>query len=240
MKRITSSQETDQIAQALAVAQGAYKPAVKNAVNPHFKNRYADLSSLIEATREALVANGLSYTQGPMFDQGRMIMVSRLMHKSGQWLENEVSLKLTQDTPQAAGSVITYGRRYGLSTLLGICGEEDDDGNASQGMKGGRSDDKSRDRQPTSGRADAGPGEAGASREENPPAPKPFDKTNVADTKRLMDRITSYGLDPARAFEIFKTCLPVLHGHVLSIKAVDQAIQQAIENEEKDSDEGAQ
>lgn len=118
----------DQIAAALASAQAEYKPAVKNSTNPHFKNKYADLTSIIDATRDALCKHGLAFTQLTKHDNGRIVIISRLIHKSGQCIENEVSLKVTQDTPQGYGSTITYGRRYGAQCLLGINGEDDDDG----------------------------------------------------------------------------------------------------------------
>ncbi len=130
MSRIQASEQINELSAALAAAQGAYKTAGKNALNPHFKSKYADLASLIEATREALSVNGLCFIQSPLAGEGRVIIATRLMHKSGQWIENEVSLKPAVDTPQAIGSAITYGRRYGLSAILGICADEDDDGNA--------------------------------------------------------------------------------------------------------------
>jgi hypothetical protein len=127
---MSMSDSIDQLAGALAAAQGTFAPVGKNSVNPHFKSRYADLASLIEATRPALHAAGLALVQSPSLQGGRVIVTSRLIHKSGQWIENSVSLKAAQDTPQAMGSTITYGRRYGLSALLNICADEDDDGNA--------------------------------------------------------------------------------------------------------------
>ena len=39
---------------------------------------------------------------------------------------------------QSVGSAITYGRRYGLSAILGIASEEDDDGNGASGSSGGK------------------------------------------------------------------------------------------------------
>ena len=131
--RIQMSESIDQLAAALAIASGQFEHVGKNAVNPHFKSRYADLAALVEATRPALSKNGLALIQSPMFQGGRIVVLSRLVHKSGQWIETEVSLKAAQDTPQAIGSTITYGRRYGLAAILGVCADEDDDGNAGSG-----------------------------------------------------------------------------------------------------------
>ncbi len=137
-QRMVMSELTDSLAAALAKAQGMFLPVGKNSVNPHFKSKYADLASIIEATRGALSMNGLALVQGPVFINGRVVVVTRLLHSSGQWLESEVSLKAAQDTPQAIGSAITYGRRYGLSAILNIHADEDDDGNAGSSTHGGK------------------------------------------------------------------------------------------------------
>ncbi len=129
-----TSSELDKISDALALAQASFDVVEKNKVNPYFNSKFADLSSVIAATRPALAANGLCFSQSPYYTDNRVIVISRLIHKSGQWLENEVSLKPLADNPQAIGSTITYGRRYGLSSLLGVCADDDDDGNeASKG-----------------------------------------------------------------------------------------------------------
>lgn len=124
-----TSDEIDKISEAFAIAQGEFKPIEKNKENPHFKSKFADLSSILLATREALSKNGLSITQSPTFQDNRINVISRLLHKSGQWVETNLSIKPIQDTAQAIGSAVTYGRRYGISALLGVCADDDDDGN---------------------------------------------------------------------------------------------------------------
>lgn len=130
--QIRSSESIANLATALAAAQAEYKVVVKNCKNDHFKNKYADLSSIIDATRDALSKQGLCFVQCPTLTEGRVSALSRLMHKTGEWLEFDLSLKPGQDTPQAFGSAITYGRRYGLAALLGVSDADDDDGNAAQ------------------------------------------------------------------------------------------------------------
>ncbi len=129
---IKSSIEIDKLAEALCSAQMEFKPILKTSLNPHFNKKYADLSAIIEATREALSKYGLAVMQFPMISEGRVIVVTRLLHKCGQWIEGALSLKVGADTPQGAGSAITYGRRYGMAALLNVSAEDDDDGNAAQ------------------------------------------------------------------------------------------------------------
>ncbi len=126
-----TSETITNLAMALAKAQAQIKPASKDATNPHFKSRYADLPAVWEACRKPLTDNGLSVVQMPVdAGEGRVGLTSVLMHSSGQYISSTVSTKLTQDSAQGLGSALTYLRRYALAALVGIVADEDDDGNA--------------------------------------------------------------------------------------------------------------
>jgi len=108
--------------------------ALKAASNPYFKAKYATFESLIEASRPALVANGLAVSQGSDFIDGRVVVTTMLIHASGEWLQTSVSLRPVKDDPQAVGSAITYGRRYGYQAIVGLAqADHDDDGNHASG-----------------------------------------------------------------------------------------------------------
>lgn len=104
--------------------------AKKGASNPFFKSKYADLNSVLEAVKEALNSNGITILQ-PHFSNERGDFVSTvLLHESGEWISSETRLEVAKkNDPQALGSSITYARRYGLQSLVGLPAE-DDDGNA--------------------------------------------------------------------------------------------------------------
>jgi hypothetical protein len=128
-----SSETITELAKALAKAQGAIKPAEKDSINPHFKNRYADLASMWAACREALSSNGLSVLQLPTDTQpGYCTLETVLLHTSGEHIISTASIRLGQDTAQGYGSALTYLRRYALAALVGIVADDDDDGNATQ------------------------------------------------------------------------------------------------------------
>jgi hypothetical protein len=120
------SNEIDQLAAAMAAAQAEMGAAVKGASNPFFKSKYADLGSVIQAIKPAFAAHGLSYIQMPIHEDTGVGVCTRLMHKSGQYLEQEFVLPLAKQDPQAAGSAITYARRYALQAMAGIPSEDDD------------------------------------------------------------------------------------------------------------------
>jgi len=124
-----SSESINELATALAAAQGQMGAAVKDAENPFFKSKYADLGAVIKALKEPFSSNGLSYTQFPIRDGDSAGVVTRLMHSSGQWMESEYTLPLAKFDAQSAGSAFTYARRYALQSIAGIPAA-DDDGNA--------------------------------------------------------------------------------------------------------------
>lgn len=125
------SEQLNDLAAALAKAQAVMKHAVKDADNPFYKSKYADLASVAEACREALASNGLSVVQGTQKGDGPAIHLdTMLLHTSGQWMRSTLTMTPTKQDPQGIGSCITYARRYSLSAICGIATEEDDDGNA--------------------------------------------------------------------------------------------------------------
>jgi hypothetical protein len=129
------------LAAALAKAQLSMETARKDAKNPHLGNRYADLTSCWAACRKPLGENGLSVAQLTKSVSPDLVkIVSVLLHESGEWIRSELTVPAGGNkgvnAAQAMGSAISYGRRYGLSALVGIS-TDDDDGTAS-GMPQGQ------------------------------------------------------------------------------------------------------
>ncbi len=125
------SENINELATALARAQGKIKGAIKDSANPFFKSKYADLASVVEAIRQAFSENGLSYVQTVEPCEKEEVRVETLiLHGSGQWLSGGVlALPVNKADAQGYGSALTYARRYGLSAAAGVA-PEDDDGNA--------------------------------------------------------------------------------------------------------------
>lgn len=126
------SEQINELAAALSVAQGQLEHARKDANNPFFNSRYADLAACWDALKKPLSDNSLSVIQLARVDETRVYVLTMLMHASGQWINEELSAAPKNLEPQTVGSVITYLRRYGLSAITGLA-SEDDDGNAGQG-----------------------------------------------------------------------------------------------------------
>lgn len=114
---------------ALAAAQADMGPVLKENVNPAFKSRYADLSSVVAACLPALNAHGIAVFQPMREIEGKRYVVTILAHENGEVIENPVELIVGKNDMQGLGSAMTYARRYGLMAMAGVA-PEDDDGNA--------------------------------------------------------------------------------------------------------------
>lgn len=126
---MNTSSEINELADALSKAQGQMGGASKTADNPFLKSKYADLASVIAAIKEPLASNGLSYIQNPFTRNGSVGVATRLMHKSGQWLESSFSIPAPKHDAHTYGALVTYCRRFTLQSVLGVPAE-DDDGNS--------------------------------------------------------------------------------------------------------------
>lgn len=118
------------INQSLIKFHASLKPIVKDAQNPFFKSDYLTLSGILDAVRPLLSSVDLALIQSMRVDGERTILITKLIHVSGEDITSEMILPHNSD-PQKMGSLITYYKRYQLQALLGIStAEEDDDGNS--------------------------------------------------------------------------------------------------------------
>lgn len=128
-RTIRRSESIGKLAEALAKAQGEIKNAVKDAANPFFKSKYADLASIRDACAGPLAANGLAVIQTPRATEAGVEVETLLAHSSGEWIADTLALPVAKADAQGIGSAITYARRYTLAAFAGVAAE-DDDGNA--------------------------------------------------------------------------------------------------------------
>lgn len=127
------SETIGKLAEALSKAQGQMDNAKKDSINPHFKAKFADLASVIDAIKEPLSKNGLSYVQ--YFEEDNFV-VTKLMHASGEWICGKLKLIINKQDMQGLGSAITYARRFSLTSMMGIFQDDDDGNSAVKGTNG--------------------------------------------------------------------------------------------------------
>jgi hypothetical protein len=143
-----ASESIAKLAAALCKAQHQMGGAVKDASNPFFKSKYADLGAVVKAIKEPFAENGLSYVQFPLSTDNRIGIVTRLMHSSGEWLEQEFCTPASKLDAQACGSILTYYRRYSLAAIAGVP-QVDDDGEAAMLQARKTLDDWKRELEPS-------------------------------------------------------------------------------------------
>lgn len=131
MNAVTDTKKSNaSLASALAAAQMKMGKALKSANNPHFKSKYADLASVVDACMPALNECGIAVIQPTTDDDSGRYVETILIHgESGEMLKCRVPLIVSKNDMQGYGSAVTYARRYGLMSMAGIA-PEDDDGNA--------------------------------------------------------------------------------------------------------------
>lgn len=124
---IQKSDQINELSKALASFQAELFPAIKDGKNPHFNSKYVTLTNVWEACKH-LSKFGLSVIQSTVPNKDGVELVTNLLHTSGQFWSSSLFLPVVQKTPQAFGSALTYARRYGLTSMVGVT-QEDDDGN---------------------------------------------------------------------------------------------------------------
>lgn len=139
---IETSEQIGELAAALCLAQSQYKPVQKSctaeirSAKGSYSYKYADLADTIDATKDALAANGLAVSQLPSIeyksDMAEVTVTTILMHSSGQRIVSRIMLRGPSGRPQEIGSAITYARRYAYQAMIGVAAE-DEDGNLAQG-----------------------------------------------------------------------------------------------------------
>jgi hypothetical protein len=123
------SETIAELATALSKAQGQIEDASKDGLNPAFRSKYADLAAVRAVIREPLAVNDLAVMQFPRTRQNYVEVETMLVHKSGEFFSETLEIPVAKFDAHGIGSGITYGRRYGLMSILCLAAV-DDDGNA--------------------------------------------------------------------------------------------------------------
>ena len=123
---VRQSETIGKLALALSKAQSEFNKAISDSQNPFYKSKYADLSTIINATREALSLHEIALMQFVSGDVNKVSVTTRICHSSGEWLESTISGKPAKQDCQQQGAVATYLRRYAQAGILNIAQEDDD------------------------------------------------------------------------------------------------------------------
>ena len=114
------------IATALLEFHKTNPHVVEDKRNPHFKNIYASLESVIKAVRTASEF-GLTFTQEMDFEGDITFVRTVMMHSSGDTRVSRTKIvSKDPNDPQKQGSAISYAKRYGLQSIFGLPSDDDD------------------------------------------------------------------------------------------------------------------
>jgi hypothetical protein len=114
---------------AFVKAQAQISKAAKDSTNPHFKSKYADLESVIDAVKPALINNGLAFIQKFHDCEDGVRVETVIIHETGQELSCGIlHIPANKRDAQGFGSAASYAKRYSLQSALGVAAS-DDDGN---------------------------------------------------------------------------------------------------------------
>ena len=117
----------NKITKALLNVQSSITAISKNKKNEHFGYTYVEINAILEHILPVLTQNKLFLHQTHSVDEfGNFITHTILLHESGESIKNEVPLRIAKQDPQSMGGLCTYGRRYGLVSLLGLQAVDDD------------------------------------------------------------------------------------------------------------------
>lgn len=126
---------TPELFAALSKAQAEIENASKNANNPHFRSKYADLAEVLTTIRDTFPRHGLSLIQSPSFDGSMCHVITLVAHEKGGYLLSQASCVPAKSDAQGIGAATTYLRRYGASAMAGIAQEDDDGQSAAHNRK---------------------------------------------------------------------------------------------------------
>ncbi len=118
------SDSITKLATALQLARSRIRHPVRNKVG-HHKNRYADLTAVLDSVVPSFNQEGLSIIQMVEGDK----LVTTLVHTSGEWIRSAANIP-NNSNAQQLGSALTYLRRYTVQALASIAADDDDDGQA--------------------------------------------------------------------------------------------------------------
>lgn len=125
------SEQTPNLNKAMNKAREEISNPKFDSENPHFRNKFASLKSVIEATIPVAARHGIAVFQELVTTESGIGCVTWLCHESGEEKKfGPYVNKPTKLDPQGEASASTYARRYALQAVFGVVGEADDDGNA--------------------------------------------------------------------------------------------------------------
>jgi len=111
----------------------SFEAIAKTEDNPFFKSKFVPLKVILPLVKKHCKENNFVFMQYPQFAEGKNLLFTKIMHKTGENISGSIELVAKDATdPQKLGGAMTYMRRYSLTCMFGL-EEEDDDANKASG-----------------------------------------------------------------------------------------------------------
>ena len=201
LNSVQSSDAVDQLIVAMVKFSADCPPVLKDRDNSVYRSKYADLGTILKVITPVLSVNGLVCIQMPYTEGDAGYLRTTICHVSGQFMASSMKLEPQKQvlykeadgtlvrtvTPQSWGSAITYARRYGISAMLSLCVDDDDDGNAASGLDSKANETRSSDsKSQSAGKSDKSQTKS-QSKQEEKPAEKAAEKDKAISPEAIED-----------------------------------------------------
>lgn len=130
----TNNSVTDQVYPAFIKAQAEFLHVAK--VTEGARGKFAAFPDVVEMTRPILNKNGLGITQLAQRVEGGALVVTKIIHESGQsFSDGGMFVPAAKLDPQGIGSGLSYAKRYAWLAVCGVATDDDDGAAALQGIQ---------------------------------------------------------------------------------------------------------
>jgi hypothetical protein len=129
----SQSDDISELMPSFIKAQSQFPPLIDNK-KIGGRGGYADLPTVLRTIRPVLNANDIALVQYEDLRDGKIILVTKLIHKSSQWIASVHLLTPKEKIPtngsmtsdQSYGSHLSYQKRYSIQNICGISDGDDD------------------------------------------------------------------------------------------------------------------
>lgn len=131
------SESIKSILPAMIKVQSEMPQLSKDADNPHAKSKYVTLDNILGELNPLLNENDIFLTQTPVEETtengSRIGVETKFWHTSGEYIKYPAVLYSFEkggrmNLTQSVGSIVSYARRYALTSIMALSTAEDSDG----------------------------------------------------------------------------------------------------------------
>jgi hypothetical protein len=95
--------------------------------------KYPTLAGILERIKPVMTRHKLTILQEPVTTEDGVGVATAILHESGARIQfDPLIIPIADRKPHTVGSALSYAKRYALTAVLGLAGDDDDDGQFAQ------------------------------------------------------------------------------------------------------------